>query len=231
MRAPSILVAADVFGITPELRQSFVPLEAAFKSPKRGAASLKRHDRHQTETQELTITFVSPHAYNRAFRDEAEGYANFMAEGGAAAYAAHIGETLLAHRRVFDLALGFSAGATALWLCLADSKLEPWLPKRAELYYGSRIREHAHQEPRRQARLIFAEKEASFDPAELVARLRGLGHNALVIPGSAHGFMNVLSPGYDAALHKAELARVQALLAKLFPQEERGARRKAVSPF
>jgi len=231
MRALSILVAADVFGITPELCQSFSPLEAAFMPSKRRIFGRKRHDRHQTEAEELTITLVSPHACNRTFRDEAEGYANFMAEGGVAAYAEHIGRTLLARRRVFDVALGFSAGATALWLCLADSKLEPWLPKRAELYYGSRIRVHAHLEPRRQARLIFAEKEASFDPAELVERLRGLGHNALVIPGSAHGFMNVLSPGYDAALHKAELARIQALLAGLFPQEKGGARRKAVSPF
>ncbi|WP_459854771.1 dienelactone hydrolase family protein [Humidesulfovibrio idahonensis] len=222
MRAPSILVAADVFGITPELRLSLAPLEAAPKPPKRGAASRKRHDHHLIEAEELTITFVSPHPFNRTFRDETEGYAAFVEAGGVAAYAARVREALEAAPHCFDLALGFSAGATALWLCLADAELEPWLPKRAELYYGSRIREHAHLEPRRQTRLIFAEKEASFDPAELAARLRGLGHNALVIPGSAHGFMNALSPGYDAALHKAELARIQALLAHLFPQEKKG---------
>jgi dienelactone hydrolase len=161
----TLIIAADIFGLTPELIQL-------------------------AQTLGADTTLVSPHPCTTAFRTEAEGYAAFMARGGVEAYAKRIGTALAARRSVFDLALGFSAGASALWLCLADADLDPWLPKRAEFYYGSRIRDHAHLEPRRHVRLIFAEQEASFDPAALVRLLCARGQNAEVLPGSAHGFMN-----------------------------------------
>jgi len=186
----SLLIAADVFGATPELGQLAQALGA-------------------------DATLVSPHPSTRTFRSEAEGYAAFMRHGGVEAYAKHIGTTLAARNVVFDLALGFSAGASALWLCLADARLEPWLPKRAELYYGSRIREHAHLDPRRNTRLIFAEQEASFDPRGLALRLRALGPDANVVPGSVHGFMNPLSPGYDPQRAAQETERIKALLGDL----------------
>jgi dienelactone hydrolase len=185
---PTLLIAADIFGLTPEL----------------GLLA---------QTFDADTTVVSPHPCATAFRTEAEGYAAFMARGGVAAYAKHIGATLSASQTVFDLALGFSAGASALWLCLADAGLEPWLPTRAELYYGSRIRDHADLEPRRHVRLIFAEREASFDPSALARLLCARGRNAEVLPGSAHGFMNPLSAGYDHGLAGREAQRIKALLA------------------
>jgi len=189
-KRPTLIIATDVFGVTPELGKLAQALGA-------------------------DATLVSPHPYTTAFRTEADGYAALMARGGVEAYAKHIRATLAARRTVFDLALGFSAGASALWLCLADADLAPWLPKCAELYYGSRIRDHAHLAPRRNARLIFAEKEASFDPRGLALRLRSLGQNAEVLPGSAHGFMNPLSPGHDPVLAAQETGRIKALLGAL----------------
>ena len=182
-----VLIAADIFGVTPELGQ----LARALGS---------------------SATLVSPHPFTRTFRCEAEGYASFMEHGGVAAYAKHLGEVMAVRQCCFELALGFSAGASALWLCLADAALEPWLPSRAELYYGSRIRESAHMQPRRRALLTFAEKEASFDAVELAGRLRQAGHAARMLPGSAHGFMNPLSAGYDERLAAQEILRLQALL-------------------
>jgi len=182
-----ILIAADIFGVTPELGQ----LARALGS---------------------SATLVSPHPHMRSFRNETEGYASFMKNGGVSAYAAYLGSVLTRRRCCFELALGFSAGANALWLCLADAALEPWLPRRAELYYGSRIRENAHLQPRRRALLTFAEKEASFDAVELATRLRLSGHAARVLPGSAHGFMNPLSRSYDERLATQETTRLQALL-------------------
>ena len=183
----SILIAADIFGVTPELGQLARALGA-------------------------DATLVSPHSSTRSFRSEAEGYASFMKHGGVAAYARQLGELMTGRGHCFELALGFSAGASALWVCLADANVEPWLPKRAELYYGSRIRECADLAPRRQARLTFAEHEASFDAPALAELLRRLGHNALVLSGSRHGFMNPRSAGYDEVLAAQETDRLQTVL-------------------
>ncbi|MBI5519889.1 MAG: hydrolase [Desulfovibrio sp.] len=184
---PRVLIAADVFGVTPELGRFAGAIGAA-------------------------ATLASPHPFNRSFRSEAEGYASFMASGGVVPYAEHLAGILAGRPFHFDLAIGFSAGASALWLCLADARLEPRLPRRAVLYYGSRIRDHADLEPRRHARLVFAEREASFDPCALAAALRQRGGRAVVLPGTAHGFMNPRSAGYDEELATAEAEGIRALL-------------------
>ncbi len=186
---PTLLVAADVFGATDDMRRFTASLTA-------------------------DAMVVSPHAAGRVFDDETQGYAAFIGSGGVAAYAERLARTLAA-RPAFDLAVGFSAGASALWLCLGDPDLRPRIatPKRAALYYGSRIRDAAHLRPCVATRLVFAEREASFDPVPLAATLRAAGLDATVIDGSAHGFMNPLSPGYDARLCARETARLAALLA------------------
>jgi dienelactone hydrolase len=185
---PTLLLATDVFGLTPEARAL-------------------------AEALGLAATFVSPHADGRVFADEPEAYAAFVAAGGVAAYAEAVRRALASAPCPFTFALGFSAGASALWLCLAEAALEAKLPQRAALYYGSRIREHASLRPRRPTRLVFAAQEASFAPAPLADALRQGGLDAAVIPGSAHGFMNPRSPGYDAARCAAELERLRAFFA------------------
>lgn len=186
---PTLLLAADVFGATDDLRRFAAALAA-------------------------DAMVISPHADGRVFADEAQGYAAFIQGGGVAAYAERLAQNL-ATRPAFDLAVGFSAGASALWLCLGDPDRRARFaePRRATLYYGSRIRDAAHLRPRAAARLVFAEREASFDPKPLAATLRAAGLDATVIDGSAHGFMNPLSPGYDARLCARETARLAALLA------------------
>ena len=195
-----ILIAADIFGVTPELGQLARALGA-------------------------NGTLAKPQPYSRSFRSEAAAYASFVEHGGVAAYARQLGALLTGRDFCFELALGFSAEASALWVCLADANLEPRLPKRAELYYGSRIRQHADIAPRRQARLCFAEHETSFDAPALVEQLRRLGHNAHVLPGSRHGFMNPRSARFDETLAARETDRLQALL-EVGPEAVQARRRR-----
>jgi dienelactone hydrolase len=181
---PTLLLATDIFGHTPEV---------------------------QTLARQLggTARIVSPYGDDRPrFASEIEAYAAFTMRTSIAKYAALLCAKL--RERPVDLAVGFSAGASALWLCLAEAPSR--LPRRAELYYGSRIRDHVLLRPCCPTRLTFAAREASFDPLELARRLCALGHNAEVVPGSSHGFMNPLSTGYYEVLATKETQRLKELL-------------------
>lgn len=180
-----VLIATDIFGHTPEVQDLARRLGAATR-------------------------IVSPYGGERPrFGSEMEAYAAFSARTSVEKFAGELATRL--SEVPFDLALGFSAGASALWLCLAQAA--PWLPGQALLYYGSRIRDAAALTPACPTRLVFAEREASFDPAGLVHQLKERGLDARLVAGSAHGFMNPLSPGHDPALAAQELARIRTLLA------------------
>lgn len=187
-RSPTLLLATDIFGHTPEMQ------------------AFSRQIGGQIGGQ---ARVVSPYGHERPrFSGEMEAYGAFQAAGGVEAYARTLA-SLLADR-AWDLAVGLSAGASALWIALAQAST---LPRRSVLYYGSRIREHAHLRPAGDVRLIFAEREASFAPAPLACELARAGYDASVLPGTSHGFLNPLSPGFDAGVRDAEIVRLRGLLA------------------
>lgn len=182
-RAPALLLATDIFGHTPEMQ--------ALARMIGGAARL-----------------VSAYGNERPrFSSEVEAYGAFQAAGGVEAYARTLAPLLA--EKPWDLAVGLSAGASALWVALAQSENPP---RRTLLYYGSRIRDLRHLRPAGDIRLIFAEREKSFDPAPLAAELAQAGYAAGVLPGTAHGFLNPLSPGFNETLRDAEVIRLRDLL-------------------
>lgn len=189
MRKPSlsILLATDIFGHTPEMQ--------AFARMVGGQAKI-----------------VSPYGHDRPrFTSEVEAYGAFQAGGGVETYARALAPLLAGGP--WDLAVGMSAGASALWMALGLALSQATAaPRRTVLYYGSRIRDLRHLRPAGDIRLIFAEREASFDPAPLAAELAAAGYDARVLPGTAHGFLNPLSPGFDAAARDAEIVRLRSLL-------------------
>ncbi len=183
-RSPTLLLATDIFGHTPEMQ--------AFARQLGGA-----------------VRIVSPYGHERPrFSGEMEAYGAFQAAGGVEAYARALAPLLA--EKPWNLTVGLSAGASALWVALAQADTPP---RRAVLYYGSRIRQQAHLRPAGDIRLIFAQREASFDPAPLAAELARAGYDASVLPGTAHGFLNPLSPGYDEGVRDAEIIRLRGLLA------------------
>ena len=129
------------------------------------------------------------------FATEQEAYAAFMAGEGITGYAARI---VAAAGQAPAFLVGFSVGATAIWLHTTGAGCHP--ASRAVLFYGSRIRNHLEVRPRCRVRAIFAAYEAAFDPKDIVAPLVSKHVAVHIEPGAAHGFMNPLSPGYDAAL-------------------------------
>jgi dienelactone hydrolase len=183
---PDLLLAADIFGHTPELQ-----------ALARSLAGAGRRAR-----------IVSPYGDARPrFASEMEAYAAFCASTTPERYAEAVARELA---QGYGLAVGFSAGATALWVALATPGITA--PGRSVLYYGSRIRDHAHLRPAGNPLLLFAQREASFDSAELAAQLRGAGVDAGILPGTAHGFMNRLSTGFDGEVYETEMTRLRELL-------------------
>ncbi len=167
---PVLLIVTDVFGNTPAV------------------ASFARQF-------PLPSLIVSPFTGERTqYPAETLAYHAFLAEGGVAAYAEHLAGILETHQSSLRYAIGFSAGASALWLNSANPALAGL--QQAVLFYGSRIRDHREVQPVCPTRLIFAEQEAAFEPAELVADLRKRNQDAELVKGSKHGFMNPYSAGF-----------------------------------
>lgn len=168
-----IIVASDIYGITPAVRSL--------------AESLGRH----------SVVLAPWDGEGCPYATEQEAHAAIVAGDGLAGYTARV--TAAAGEAPAFL-VGFSVGATAIWLHAAGAGCHP--DSRAVLFYGSRIRNHLALRPRCRVRAIFAEHEAAFAPKDIVARIASENVAVHIEPGASHGFMNPLSPGYDAALER-----------------------------
>ncbi|MES2046798.1 MAG: dienelactone hydrolase family protein [Pseudomonadota bacterium] len=181
----TILLATDVFGVTPAV------------------ASLAR----ALGQQSLVLSpFDDTELY---FQSEQTAYYAFLAQGGVAHYADKLRQTLREHRASLKMAIGFSAGASALWIASADEAALQL--QAAVLFYGSRIRDHKEVQPCCPVRFIFAEEEAAFDAAQLTAELQQLGHQAELVRGTSHGFMNPYSRGFDVKIQALYLDQLASL--------------------
>lgn len=180
-RGRRLLVAADIYGVTPALRALAADLggEAEFLSPWEGEGS--------------------------PFATEQASHAAFVAGPGLEAYVERI--ALAAAGKPVTL-VGFSVGATAAWLFAAGRHCDP--ESRLVLFYGSRIRHYLDLRPRCRVEAIFAEHEAAFDPRAVAAAIASETVRTEVVAGASHGFMNALSPGYDTVLAKRCIATLQA---------------------
>jgi dienelactone hydrolase len=165
------LLAADIYGVTAAVRE----VAAALGGP---------------------VELLSPwEGEGSPYGTEQASHAAFVAGPGLAAYAGRIARAAAGEPVVL---VGFSVGATAGWLYAAGEDCHP--ESRLVLFYGSRIRQYLDLRPRCRVEAIFAEREAAFDPCAVVAAIASETVRAIVVPGSSHGFMNALSPGYDAEL-------------------------------
>jgi dienelactone hydrolase len=183
----TLLIASDIFGMTDAFR--------------RLARSLCRRPVPVSAHADPSLSFI----------DETEAYARFVEAGGVGAYAARI-RRILTERPDISGLVGFSAGASAGWVVSATSESAGL--SLCVLFYGSRVRDHAGLVPGCPVRLVFAERERSFDPAPLAAGLAARGVPAEVVPGSGHGFMNELSASYSPELYRRYTGELNTLFAR-----------------
>lgn len=179
-----ILLAADIYGVTPALMalSRELPEPVRILSPWDGGAC--------------------------PFASESEAHATFVAGDRMPAYARSIER---AADGVPVFLVGFSVGATAAWLYASGEAVHP--KSRAWLFYGSRIRNHLDSIPGISLKAIFAEEEAAFSPASIASRLVAPTVDVQIVPRSRHGFMNRQSPGFSAALYECYVAAIAAEVA------------------
>ena len=134
-------------------------------------------------------------------QDEHTAVTMFLQGGGIPAYAKRIADAVAKEPAIL---IGFSVGATSLWHYVATSDCHP--EGKAILYYGSRIRNALELVPRCKTKLIFAEHEASFDPASLLTSLDDTMTTCEILSGASHGFMNPLHARFDADLAASQIA-------------------------
>ena len=186
---PELLIVTDVFGNTPAI------------------ASFAR----QFPVSSLIVSaFPTEPGQPMPYPSEQLAYHAFIAGGGVAAYAHKLAGLLQEHQASLRFAIGFSAGASALWMNSASPAMANL--EQAVLFYGSRIREYREILPACPVKLVFAEQEAAFEPAELVADLRRRGHAAEMLKGSRHGFMNPYSAGFCLKTQERYLKELQKML-------------------
>ena len=155
------------------------------------------------------LTWVSPWGGDGCPHPSEEAAVQaFHAQNGLQAYADKIAQA--AHQRP-ALLIGFSVGATSMWLYAGRPRCHP--QSRARLYYGSRIRDHLAVKPRCAVSLVFAEHEPSFEPARLVAQLHQAEAQASIIPNTSHGFMNPHAQHYQADLAQAQIEQLKRWIA------------------
>ncbi|RVU37108.1 hypothetical protein EOE67_12425 [Rheinheimera riviphila] len=193
-----LFVATDIFGDTPELQVWLAPIVQA------SGGMLELVSPYKTP---LAKELVAPAA---GAADELV-YQQFLAQGGLSAYVEKLQQRLQLQQEPF-VAIGFSAGAAALWQLAASP--QPGL-QQLFAFYGGQIRHHAELTPLVSTTLIWTQ-ETHFDVAQLHQQLhQQLAQRPLVssvLTHFEHGFINPYSKGFN---HKAASDYQHWLIAKM----------------
>ncbi len=165
----SIILVADVFGVTPALLKI---------SKELGACSIV--DPYKGEIM--------------GFSSEADAYSCFIETVGLDNYFASLLKEVDSFEHKVTL-IGFSVGATAIWR-LSQNR-DDNLIKQAFCFYGSQIRNFTQIEPCFKINLIFPKIEPHFDVVELQVSLSRKNNVKTEKVDYLHGFMNYYSNNYS----------------------------------
>lgn len=174
-----LLVASDIFGATPTLREALATLPAVLHG-------------------KLQLTLCQPDSCvntSTVFTDDQLAYQAFLQQGGLERYQQQVLQALTAQQP--DLVLGFSAGAAALWWALSRADCAG-SSGQALLCYGGQIRQYREFTPHWPVTCLWS-NESHFDVMALQQQLSKSGNVRQQHWSQHHGFINPHSTGYDAS--------------------------------
>jgi len=179
-----ILLASDIFG---------------------RCAGLNRLVQDLAATATVQIQLVDPYQGEaQHFAAEQQAYAAYSTQCGHDMYAGLVAQALQAAPQPFDLVIGFSAGAGALWRVLAQVHADK--VKQAVLFYPGQIHRHLAVAPQVPTQIIFGDSEPHFAVADICAQLQQQPAVSAVSTPFAHGFMNPASQAFNEAAYRQYLA-------------------------
>lgn len=146
------------------------------------------------------VEVICPYDNNRQeFQSEAQAYEFFCRHSSVHVYADTI-QTKLLSNDAPALLIGFSVGASAMWLCTGNDKLRPHI-NRFVGFYGNQIRHHLDIEPLVPTTLILPNKERHFCIQTFAKAFKSKALITLRSTELLHGFMNPYSSSYDASAY------------------------------
>lgn len=144
------------------------------------------------------VIIISPYANKCAFENETKAYQAFTKLGGVEAYAKKITN----HLSTLDaqdalLCIGFSAGASALWLSTSQIKLH----ENSHLigFYPGQIRHYLDIRPSIDTSIIFPVQESHFDLTNVIQHLVTNQPVKVIQNQLMHGYANPLSSNFNRA--------------------------------
>jgi dienelactone hydrolase len=169
-----LLIATDIFGRSVHLSALAQSLAGRFEE----------------------VHILDPYAgADRRFPDEATAYRAFIDEGGLDSYTRGAEQQIASLSGPLHL-LGFSAGASALWI--ASSRIPYLQVRKAWLFYSAQIRNHLACQPRCPVHLVFPRTEEHFEVDIVMRELNGKPDLTLEKTRYLHGFMNPLSSNFSS---------------------------------
>lgn len=184
-----LLIVTDIFGVCSGLNRLLQDLAAV-------ATRTQLIDPYQGQPQH--------------FADEQQAYAAYSVNCGHDAYTQCVATALQTAAAPFDLAIGFSAGASALWRAIAQADAS-WL-KQAILFYPGQIHQHMALTPQLPVQVIFGHSEPHFAVSDICTQLQQKPGVTAVSTSYAHGFMNPASQAFDEAGYQQQLNKLLSLL-------------------
>ncbi|WP_100658561.1 hypothetical protein [Alteromonas flava] len=169
--APTLLIAADIFGATPALH-------ALANKLGQGVSVIDAYEGDAPP-----------------FENESAAYEFFCQQSSVHDYATKIYYEILQNTELKHV-IGFSVGASALWQCLTQHPETP--VTRFFAFYGGQVRHLLPDAPRVPIDWFSASDETHFDVARLNARLQQLPNVQVHKTDYLHGFMNQHSMHFDS---------------------------------
>lgn len=154
-----------------------------------------------------SIEVVDPYNGERIdFRDEDEAYKHFLKVMGVEQYSKHLNQKLIGKENVEQLLLGFSVGASAVWLISETLKLHK--KTKGVCFYSSQVRKYLHMEPKIGIDFFFSKSEPTYDINAVASRLSCKENVNCYETDYFHGFMNKKSPNFNQVGYEKYLERL-----------------------
>lgn len=137
------------------------------------------------------------------FKNETAAYNHFQETMGLGNYSEYLYQQLNNNEDVEQVLLGFSVGASALWV-ISDT-LKPYKKTKAICFYSSQVRNYLHVEPKIVVDFFFSKSEPGYDVNEVVHRLSNKANVSCYKTEYSHGFMNRKSGNYNELGYRKHL--------------------------